>query len=132
MVAALLHDMARVKYGALVLFSSRQQMRQSAAALPTALHSVVLVQNTLPRAHLLGRHAERVAQDQPPVIFCMQSFAEGRDRPGRLCASVFTAKLPFASPDDPVGQARAEGLRSMGGDPFSELVVPATAIRLAQ
>jgi len=132
MVAALLHDMARVKYGALVLFTSREQMRQAVAALPTALHSVVLVQNTLPRAQLLGRHAERVAQGQPSVIFGMQSFGEGLDLPGRLCESVFITKLPFASPDDPVGQARAEWLRSMGRDPFSELVVPATAIRLAQ
>jgi ATP-dependent DNA helicase DinG len=45
---------------------------------------------------------------------------------------VFIAKLPFAPPDDPVGEARAEWLRAVGRDPFSELVVPATAIRLAQ
>ncbi|MNV91461.1 putative ATP-dependent helicase DinG [compost metagenome] len=31
-----------------------------------------------------------------------------------------------------MGEARAEWLRSAGRDPFSELVVPATAIRLAQ
>jgi ATP-dependent DNA helicase DinG len=31
-----------------------------------------------------------------------------------------------------VGEARAEWLRAVGRDPFSELVVPATAIRLAQ
>ena len=42
------------------------------------------------------------------------------------------AKLPFASPDEPVSQARAEWLRTQGRDPFTELVVPATAIRLAQ
>ena len=35
-------------------------------------------------------------------------------------------------PDDPVGEARAEWLRSSGRNPFNELVVPATAIRLAQ
>ena len=40
-------------------------------------------------------------------------------------------QLPFAPPDDPVGEACAEWLRR-GRDPFSELVVPATAIRLAQ
>jgi ATP-dependent DNA helicase DinG len=62
----------------------------------------------------------------------MQSFGEGLDLPGRLCESVFITKLPFAPPDDPVGEARAEWLRAVGRDPFSELVVPATAIRLAQ
>ena len=132
MVEALLHDIARVEYGALVLFTSREQMRQAVDALPTAMRSVVLVQNALPRTQLLRRHRERVDNGEPSVIFGMQSFGEGLDLPGRLCESVFITKLPFAPPDDPVGEARAEWLRAVGRDPFSELVVPATAIRLAQ
>ena len=132
MVDALLHDIARVEYGALVLFTSREQMRQAVDALPTAMRSVVLVQNALPRTQLLRRHRERVDNGEPSVIFGMQSFGEGLDLPGRLCESVFITKLPFAPPDDPVGEARAEWLRAVGRDPFSELVVPATAIRLAQ
>lgn len=132
MVDALLHDIARVEYGALVLFTSREQMRQAVDALPTAMRSVVLVQNALPRTRLLRRHRERVENGEPSVIFGMQSFGEGLDLPGRLCESVFITKLPFAPPDDPVGEARAEWLRAVGRDPFSELVVPATAIRLAQ
>ena len=132
MVEALLHDIARVEYGALVLFTSREQMRQAVDALPTAMRSVVLVQNALPRTQLLRRHRERVENGEPSVIFGMQSFGEGLDLPGRLCESVFITKLPFAPPDDPVGEARAEWLRAVGRDPFSELVVPATAIRLAQ
>ncbi|WP_291519607.1 ATP-dependent DNA helicase DinG [Acidovorax sp.] len=132
MVDALLHDIARVEYGALVLFTSREQMRLAVEALPTAMRSVVLVQNALPRTQLLKRHRERVESGEPSVIFGMQSFGEGLDLPGRLCESVFITKLPFAPPDDPVGEARAEWLRAVGRDPFSELVVPATAIRLAQ
>ncbi|MBT9510783.1 MAG: ATP-dependent DNA helicase DinG [Acidovorax sp.] len=132
MVDALLHDIARVEFGALVLFTSREQMRQAVDALPTAMRSVVLVQNALPRTQLLKRHRERVDNGEPSVIFGMQSFGEGLDLPGRLCESVFITKLPFAPPDDPVGEARAEWLRAVGRDPFSELVVPATAIRLAQ
>ena len=132
MVDALLHDISRVEYGALVLFTSREQMRQAVDALPTAMRSVVLVQNALPRTQLLKRHRERVDNGEPSVIFGMQSFGEGLDLPGRLCESVFITKLPFAPPDDPVGEARAEWLRAVGRDPFSELVVPATAIRLAQ
>ncbi len=86
----------------------------------------------LPRTQLLARHRERVAQGLPSIIFGMQSFGEGLDLPGSLCESLFITKLPFAPPDDPVGEARAEWLRAVGRDPFSELVVPATAIRLAQ
>lgn len=132
MVDALLNDLARVQYGALVLFTSREQMRCAVDALATVMRSVVLVQNQLPRTQLLARHRERVAAGEPSIIFGMQSFGEGLDLPGRLCESVFITKLPFAPPDDPVGEARAEWLRAVGRDPFSELVVPATAIRLAQ
>ena len=132
MVDALLSDLALVEAGALVLFTSREQMRQAVDAMPTAMRAVVLVQNTLPRQQLLARHRERVAQGLPSIIFGMQSFGEGLDLPGSLCESLFITKLPFAPPDDPVGEARAEWLRGAGRDPFSELVVPATAIRLAQ
>ena len=132
MVDALMLDLALVDYGALVLFTSREQLRQAVDALPTDMRALVLVQTALPRTQLLARHRERVAQGQPSIIFGMQSFGEGLDLPGRLCESVFITKLPFAPPDDPVGEARAEWLRAVGRDPFSELVVPATAIRLAQ
>ncbi len=132
MVDALLSDLALVEAGALVLFTSREQMRQAVDLLPTAMRGAVLVQNTLPRPQLLARHRERVADGLPSIIFGMQSFGEGLDLPGRLCESLFITKPPFAPPDDPVGEARAEWLRGAGRDPFSELVVPATAIRLAQ
>ena len=132
MVDALMLDLALVDYGALVLFTSREQLRQAVDALPTDMRALVLVQTALPRTQLLARHRERVAQGQPSIIFGMQSFGEGLDLPGRLCESVFITKLPFAPPDDPVGETRAEWLRAVGRDPFSERVVPATAMRLAQ
>ena len=132
MVQALLGDLAQVAHGALCLFTSREQMRQAVAMLTGGLREKVLVQGEMPRAVLLRQHRERVESSAASIIFGMQSFGEGLDLPGQLCESVFIAKLPFASPDDPVGEARAEWLRSVGRDPFSELVVPATAIRLAQ
>ena len=132
MVHTLLHDLASVQTGALVLFTSKEQMRQAVDALPSALRSKVLVQNTMPRFALLNKHREQVEAGQASIIFGMQSFGEGLDLPGALCASLFITKLPFAPPDDPVGEARAEWLRSSGRNPFTDLVVPATAIRLAQ
>ena len=132
MVHTLLHDLASVQTGALVLFTSKEQMRQAVDALPSALRSKVLVQNTMPRFALLNKHREQVEAGQASIIFGMQSFGEGLDLLGALCASLFITKLPFAPPDDPVGEARAEWLRSSGRNPFTDLVVPATAIRLAQ
>jgi len=132
MIDALLCDLALVESGALVLFTSREQMRRAVDALPTSMRAQVLVQNQQPRQQLLRQHRERVGEGQASIIFGMQSFGEGLDLPGSLCESLFVTKLPFAPPDDPVGEARAEWLRAAGRDPFNELVVPATAMRLAQ
>jgi ATP-dependent DNA helicase DinG len=132
MVALLLDDLARVERGALVLFTSKAQMRAAGDALPAALLDVVLVQGTLSRTRLLAAHSARVEAGLPSVLFGLQSFGEGLDLPGVLCETVFIAKLPFTPPSDPVDEARAEWLRRLGRDPFNELVVPATGIKLLQ
>jgi len=85
---------------------------------------MVLVQGTQSRTRLLAAHAERVESGLPSVLFGLQSFGEGLDLPGALCETVFIAKLPFAPPSDPVDEARAEWLRSVGRDPFNELGHP--------
>lgn len=132
MVAELMQDLANVETGALVLFTSRAQMRTATEALPAALMEVVQVQGTQSRARLLATHTARVEAGFPSIIFGMQSFGEGLDLPGKLCDTVFITKLPFAPPSEPVDEARAEWLRSVGRDPFNELVIPATGIKLLQ
>jgi ATP-dependent DNA helicase DinG len=132
MVGELLADLAQVQRGALVLFTSRAQMRIATDALGSALQEVVLIQGTQSRARLLATHMARVEAGFASVIFGMQSFGEGLDLPGALCETVFITKLPFAPPSEPVDEARAEWLRSVGRDPFNELVIPATGIKLLQ
>jgi ATP-dependent DNA helicase DinG len=136
MLAALMEDLRAVQRGALVLFTSKAQMRRAQELLERGEHSdlraAVLVQGEASRTQLLRRHAERVAEGSVSILFGLQSFGEGLDLPGELCEWVFITKLPFASPSDPVGQARADWLKSQGRDPFSELVVPATGARLLQ
>jgi ATP-dependent DNA helicase DinG len=132
MVRLLMADIEQVQRGALVLFTSRAQMRAATEALPGHLIDMVLVQGTQSRTRLLEAHATRVASGKPSVLFGLQSFGEGLDLPGELCETVFIAKLPFAPPSDPVDEARAEWLRSVGRDPFNELVIPATGIKLLQ
>lgn len=136
MIGLLLEDLRTMQdtapAGALVLFTSRDQLRQAVAALPDRLRPYVLVQGDWPRTVLLQRHREAVGRGEASVIFGMQSFGEGLDLPGALCAHLFIAKLPFAPPDDPVGEARAEWLEAQGRNPFMELTVPATSVRLAQ
>ena len=132
MVALLIDDLKQIEHGALALFTSRAQMRAATLALPSALVDTVLVQGTLSRTRLLASHSARVEAGLPSILFGLQSFGEGLDLPGKLCETVFICKLPFAPPSEPVDEARAEWLRKMGRDPFSELVIPATAIKLLQ
>ena len=132
MLAELLLDLALVQRGALVLFTSRVQMKAALAALDDTLQGRVLVQGSMARSRLIAAHQARVEAALPSVIFGLQSFGEGLDLPGHLCETVFIAKLPFATPSDPVQEARAEWLKSLGRDPFTELVVPATGMRLLQ
>jgi ATP-dependent DNA helicase DinG len=136
MLGLLMDDLRQVKRGALVLFTSRAQMAQAQALLERGEHARlrerVLVQGEASRTVLLRRHAQRVSDGEPSILFGLQSFGEGLDLPGELCEWVFITKLPFASPSDPVSQARADWLKSQGRDPFVELVVPATGARLLQ
>lgn len=136
MLDALMDDLTQVQRGALVLFTSKALMRRAQELLERGMHSAlrgkVLVQGEASRMQLLKRHAERVAEGEASILFGLQSFGEGLDLPGELCEWVFITKLPFASPSDPVGQARADWLKAQGRDPFSELVVPATGARLLQ
>ena len=136
MLDALMDDLAQVQRGALVLFTSKALMRRAQELLERGLHADlrdrVLAQGEASRTLLIRRHAERVAEGRASILFGLQSFGEGLDLPGELCEWVFITKLPFASPSDPVGQARADWLKAQGRDPFSELVVPATGARLLQ
>jgi len=136
MLDLLMDDLAQVQRGALVLFTSRALMKRAQELLERGMNSAlrdrVLVQGDASRTLLIRRHAERVAEGRASILFGLQSFGEGLDLPGELCEWVFITKLPFASPSDPVGQARADWLKAQGRDPFSELVVPATGARLLQ
>ena len=132
LVKELRADLRLVRRGALVLFTSRAQMAAAVDGLEPDLQDRVLVQGQVSRTRLLAAHQARVEAGQPSVIFGLQSFGEGLDLPGALCETVMIAKLPFNPPSDPVDEARAEWLSRLGRDPFAELVVPATGIRLLQ
>ena len=110
---------------------AREQMRLRRRRMATVMRSVVLVQTSC-HAQLLARHRERVAAGEPSIIFGMQSFRRGAGSARTPVRIGVHHQAALAPPDDPVDEARAEWLRAVGRDPFSELVVPATAIRLAQ
>jgi len=51
---------------------------------------------------------------------------------GEALSCVIIDKLPFASPGDPVMQARLDGIRKQGGNPFMDYQLPQAVITLKQ
>jgi ATP-dependent DNA helicase DinG len=89
---------------------------------------LLIVQGTAPRAELL----ERFRNATHPILIGSASFWEGVDVVGSQLSLVIIDKLPFAPPDDPLLKARSEPLEKSGGNPFSQLQIPAAALALKQ
>ncbi len=131
-VAAILPELISEPIAHLVLFTSWRQMQAVFDALPGDLRGDVLMQGRHARQFILDSHRARIDDGARSIIFGLASFAEGIDLPGGYVAHVVIVKLPFAVPDDPMAQARAEWVEGRGGNAFMDVAVPEAALRLAQ
>jgi ATP-dependent DNA helicase DinG len=113
---------------AFLLFTSHSALRAAARRLEADCKYPLLVQGSAPRSELLDRF--RTLGDA--VLLGTSSFWEGVDVRGEALSCVIIDKLPFASPGDPVLQARIEALRSQGVNPFMAYQLPAAVITLKQ
>ncbi|WJW76539.1 ATP-dependent DNA helicase [Thiohalobacter sp. IOR34] len=113
---------------AFLLFTSHRALRQAAEALRDSLDYPLLVQGEAPRSELLRRFREL----GDAVLLGTGSFWEGVDVRGEALSLVLIDKLPFASPGDPVLQARLDLLREQGGNPFMDYQLPGAVIALKQ
>ena len=118
--------------GALVLFSSRQQMEAVQQGLKGQLTQQLLVQGRSSKQALIQQHKATVDGGSASVIFGLASFAEGLDLPGDYCTQVVIAKLPFSVPTDPVDVAMGEWIEANGGNAFADISLPETSMRLMQ
>ncbi len=128
----LIPELLQQQQGTLTLFSSRRQMQDVYAGLPTSIQENILVQDDYSRQELLKRHREAIDEGKSSALFGLASLAEGIDLPGNYCEHVIIARIPFAVPDDPVEAALAEWLEKQGRNPFMEMTVPDAATRLIQ
>ena len=113
---------------AFMLFTSHRALREAADLLQGRVDFPLLVQGSAPKGELLNRFREH----GNAVLLGTASFWEGVDVRGEALSCVIIDKLPFASPGDPVLQARISALRKRGGNPFMEFQVPQAAIALKQ
>jgi ATP-dependent DNA helicase DinG len=113
---------------AFVLFTSYNAMNQARDYLKQMLPYELLVQGDLPKHQLL----EKFRQTDNAILLGTSSFWEGVDVRGKSLSCVIIDKLPFASPGDPVMQARIDAIKRNGGQPFMDFQVPQAVITLKQ
>ena len=117
---------------AFVLFTSYQVMEFCAQALRPWFEQIgikLLVQgNDLTRSQML----KEFKQDVTSVLFGTDSFWTGVDVPGEALSNVIITKLPFASPGNPVVEARSELLTSQGKNSFSDYMLPEAILKFRQ
>lgn len=111
-----------------LLFTSHAALNAVAAQLEDKIDNPILVQGTTTKRALLERYIE----NKNAVLLGTGAFWEGVDVRGEDLTCVLIDKLPFASPDDPLLQARIDDCRKQGGNPFAQLQIPQAAISLKQ
>ncbi|NOQ68564.1 MAG: ATP-dependent DNA helicase [Gammaproteobacteria bacterium] len=113
---------------AFVLFTSYYAMHKAFDYLKQMLPYELLMQGDLPKHQLL----EKFRQTDNAVLLGTSSFWEGVDVRGKSLSCVIIDKLPFASPGDPVMQARIDAIKRNGGHAFMDFQVPQAVIALKQ
>jgi ATP-dependent DNA helicase DinG len=113
---------------AFVLFTSYANMHAVAERIAGELPYPLLVQGEAPRGALL----ETFRRTPGAVLLATASFWQGVDVAGEQLSCVIIDKLPFASPSDPVVEARIDRIKTRGGNAFVEYQVPVAILMLKQ
>lgn len=126
------HFADQSKARAFVLFTSYQTMRHAAEALEGHFADkgwTLLVQGTgMPAVRMVKEFRE----NPHSVLFGVDSFWAGVDVPGDALSNVIITRLPFATPDHPLTEARLDVIESQGGRAFEQYSLPEAILKLRQ
>ncbi len=114
--------------GIFFLFTSYRALNEAETIIRHRTHKRILKQGEAPRNDLL----EKFRLSGEALLLATNSFWEGVDVRGEALSCVIIDKLPFASPSDPLLQARISKVRKEGRNPFMELQLPHAVIALKQ
>lgn len=122
-------DLIRASQGrCFLLFTSYATLNDIAKKLEDKVDNKLLVQGSMSKRALL----DTFLSQKDAVLLATGAFWEGVDIRGDDLTCVLIDKLPFASPDDPLLQARIDECRKQGGNPFAQLQIPQAVISLKQ
>jgi ATP-dependent DNA helicase DinG len=110
-----------------LLFTSYRALNEVADALQD-MDYPIMVQGSRAKNQLLAEFRDH----GNAVLLGTNSFWEGVDVRGEALSCVLIDKIPFASPGDPVLEARINHLRERGGNPFRSIQIPSAVIQLKQ
>ena len=111
-----------------MLFTSHRALQAAARFMTDNLNYPVMVQGQAPKRRLLNDFKNH----GNAVLLGTASFWEGVDVRGSALSCVIIDKLPFASPGDPVLQARLESMKQHGKNPFFDFQLPSAVVALKQ
>ena len=111
-----------------MLFTSYKALNEAAELLEGELDYPMLVQGESPQRDMI----ERFRELGNAVLLGTSSFWEGVDVRGEALSCVIIDKFPFASPSDPVLEARIQSIREAQGNPFFEYQLPQAVIAMKQ
>jgi ATP-dependent DNA helicase DinG len=137
-VAAFAADAARRLLGrTMVLTTTLRALRAIGDALKAEFSTgggiEVLVQGQWPKRRLIERFRQGAADGKAGcVLVASASFWEGVDVPGVALQLLVIDKLPFPPPNDPLVEARAQRMESLGKKAFMDYFVPEAAVALKQ
>jgi len=113
---------------AFLLFTSHRALKQAEQLLKGRVDYPMYVQGEAPRDLLL----ESFREHGNALLLGTSSFWEGVDVRGSALSLVIIDKLPFASPGDPLLQARIELIKKSGQNAFFDFQLPNAVITLKQ
>jgi len=128
LVQAVLPILESSRGRAFFLFTSYRALHICADLLRDLTPFPLLVQGESPRSTLLSDFKSL----DNAVLLGTATFWEGVDVRGEQLSCVIIDKLPFGVPNDPVTKARMAAISEEGGNPFTQLQLPAAITALNQ
>ncbi len=128
MIDTIIPILETTKGRAFILFTSYRALNEAKMLLQSRVDYPLFVQGDLPKMALI----EKFKESGNGILLGTMSFWEGVDVKGDALSCVIIEKFPFASPADPIEQAKMALIKEQGYDPFNTYQLPKAIIALKQ